>query len=481
MLIEEHLRGVIYIPIVSGDSYTVIEHSFTEDDVVQGSCSIISRCCDDSTFTVGGVRPAELAIKLRIELPEVNAYTLYGAKIRLYSIYSSAENAEEVLRGEFWVTSADRTKTVYTIKASDAIVWLDSGAYTDSTQQEADNPIYQYCSSSVRAIDSHLRDGIMPYINSQLAACGIDEIMYDIRSDITNNFPDGFSYALLPVDAAGSCGSRSPRDYVAYLAQIAAGCVQMMTDPDNPDIRKLYLTPYGYQPTADCSEKFRTAWENAVSIPYDSIALDECDIADYVLYIHKTYIKTYDETGWSSGGAYSKYMGNIVIDITGNPFLDGRWHQGAGLGKNPFAVLNGIGDQLGKCTKRPFRVRCHPQFACLSSYPKLGQRIRIEEKPDIWKESIITKMVWRFRGGWEFGCAGKDSRLLSQAAKKSLAKHSEEAAKTYAAIGANAARAAANDAMAHAQSVADGLNDTIDTYNNNFEGIWRRLDALENT
>ena len=95
MLIEEHLRGIIYIPVHDGDSYTVIEHAFTEDDVIQGSCSITSRCCDDSTFSIGGVRPAELAIKLRIELPEVNAYTLYGAKIRLYSIYSSAENAEE--------------------------------------------------------------------------------------------------------------------------------------------------------------------------------------------------------------------------------------------------------------------------------------------------------------------------------------------------------------------------------------------------
>ena len=493
MLIEEHLRGIIYIPVHDGDSYTVIEHAFTEDDVIQGSCSITSRCCDDSTFSIGGVRPAELAIKLRIELPEVNAYTLYGAKIRLYSIYSSAENAEETLRGEFWVTSAKRTRSIYTLKASDAIVWLDSGAYDISsagnTQTETDNPIYQYCVNAIRTIEANFTYGIMAYVNNQLAACEIEPIAFDVRKDITNNFPDEFSFALLPAEISGSCGSRSPRDYAAYLAQLAAGCVQMIPCPDEPEVCKLYLTPYGYQPTGDCSDAFRAIWADPVTITYDTIALEGCDIADYELYVQKTYIKTYDETGWSSGSEYRKYCGNVVIDLSGNPFLDGRWYHGHdinGVQKNPFSVLSGIGEQLAKCAKRPFALKCHPQFARLANYPKLGQRIRIEEQPREWKESIITKMIWTFRGGWTFGCAGSDSRVLSQAAKQSLAKHAENAAKTHANILMNTASASvaavsetADAAMAQANQTVIDLRNTINIYDSNFQGVWDRLAALE--
>ncbi len=482
MLIEEHLRGVMYIPVHDGSSYTVIEHAFTENDVIEGSCSITSRCCDDSTFSVGGVRPAELAVKLRIELPEVNAYTLYGAKIRLYSIYSSAEDAQEVLRGEFWVTSVKRSRTVYTIKASDAIVWLDTGSYTSESgesQTESDNPIYQFCYSAVRTMTAHFNEGIMPYVNGQLAACEIDPILYDIRSDVTNNFPDTYAYVLIPTEVSGSCGSRSPRDYASYLAQLAAGCMQMLPSPDEPDTCKLYLTPYGYEPAETSSEAFRATWADPISIPYDTIELDSCDIADYTLYVQKIYIKTYDETGWASGGAYNKYMGNIVIDLSGNPFLDGRWYHGEGLGKKPFPVLNGIGEQLAKCEKRPFSLRCHPQFARLTDYPKLGQKIRIESSPGVWKESLITRMMWKFRGGWQFSCAGSDSRVLSQAAKQSLAKHAENSAKTHANIIAGSARKTADAALAQAEQTVKDLGNTITAYNNNFQSIWDRLDALE--
>lgn len=479
MLIMEHLRGIIYIPIRNDDnSFSVMEHAFSEDDVIHGSCSITSRCCDDSAFSVGGVRPAELAVKLRIELPEVNAYTLYGAKIRLYSIYSSAENAEEVLRGEFWITSVSRLKTIYTLKASDALVWLDSGAYlsgSGQSQNENDNPVYQYCVGAIRTLPVNFSEGIMGFVNSQLTAWDMDTIAFDIRQDVTNAFPNGLGYVLPPVDLVGSCGSRSPRDYAAYLAQLAAGCVQMITDPDNPELCKLYLTPYNYHPTAACSDAFRSMWDSVITIPYDIIAADGCDIADYEIIIQSVYAKTYDDTGWSSESEYDKYAGNVVLDLSENPFLNGRWLYDG----QPFDVFYNIRQQL-TLEKRPFSVQCHPQFAKLIDYPKLGQIIRIEESPGCWKNSIITKMIWSFRGGWKFGCAGKDSRVLSQAAKRSLAKHSEEAAKTYASIGINHVRSTAESALSQADAAVSGLNDTIAAYNSNFEGIWNRLNALEN-
>lgn len=486
MIIEEHLRGIIYIPIRNDDnSFSVVEHAFSEDDVIQGSCSITSRCCDDSTFTVGGVRPAELAIKLRIKLPEVNAYTLYGAKIRLYSIYSSAENAEEVLRGEFWVTSVSRTKTVYTLKASDALVWLDSGSYltgSGETKTEGDNPIYSHCVSWVGSL-RFLLNGILNFTNEQLTACGIDTIAFDIREDVTNNIPNGHGYVLLPPELAGTCGTRSPRDYAAYLAQLSAGCVQMITDPDNPDLCKLYLTPYNYHPTAECSDKFGAMWDNVITIPYDTITIDSCDIADYEIIIQSVYAKTYDDIGWSSESKYDKYGGNAILDLSDNPFLNGRWlYKGS-----PFDVFQGIRQQL-TLGKRPFSVQCHPQFARLIDYPKLGQKIKVEESPGDWKTSIITKMVWSFRGGWKFGCAGKDSRVLSQAAKRSLAKHAEESAKTYANIVANGAaggiseaKQLADEAWNYADAAQANANSRVsyDEFNSEIASIWAAINAKE--
>ncbi|MGN0592503.1 MAG: hypothetical protein ACI4JQ_04605 [Ruminococcus sp.] len=487
MVISEHVWGTIYIPIRNTDgSFTVMEHAFTEDDIIQNACSITSRCCDDQTFDVGGVRPDELSIKLRIALDGVNAYTLYGAKIRLYSIYDSAENAEPVLRGEFWVTSVSRTKTIYTLRASDALVWLDSGSYLSSSgqsQTENDNPVYQYCSGAIRTLPVNFSDGVMEFVNRRLTEWGIDTIAFDIRQDVTNAFPNGLGYVLPPIDVVGSCGSRSPRDYAAYLAQIAAGCVQMIPDPDNPDVCKLYLTPYNYHPTAECSDRFKAMWDHVIAIPYGTITADSCDIADYEVSIQSVYAKTYDEIGWSSESEYDRFGGNAVLDLSDNPFLNGRWLYNG----QPFDVFQGIRQQL-TLEKRPFSVKCHPQFAKLTDYPKLGQKIKIEEAPDDWKTSIITKMVWNFRGGWEFGCAGKDSRVLSQAAKRSLAKHAEEHAKTYANIVANnasggisEAKQLANEAWAYADAAQANANSRVsyDEYNTEIAAIWAAINAKE--
>lgn len=70
MVIYEHVKGVISVPVYtdSGEyaGYTN-DIAFTENDIIKDSCSITSRACDDNTFSLGGVRPAELSIKLRLE------------------------------------------------------------------------------------------------------------------------------------------------------------------------------------------------------------------------------------------------------------------------------------------------------------------------------------------------------------------------------------------------------------------------------
>lgn len=497
MLIEEHLIGTIYIPINKGSddnpNFEVMEYHFTEDDIIHGSCSITSRCCDDQTFSIGGVRPAELALKLRLELPDANAYTLYGAKIRLYSAYHAAPVPDDkwILRGEFWVTSVKRTKTVYSLRASDAIIWLDSGSYVTShaaESNEEDNPIYKICSGAIYPLDS-LVNTVLNYVNDQLKENDIDELQKDIRYDITNNMASERGYVLLPVSVSGAAGSRSPRDYAAMLAQLAAGCLQVTVTPDAPDKAKIFITPYGYKPTYGL-EEFKRSWTNTVKIGYEEIELDSCDIADYELYIHMSYVKTYDGIGWSSGGVARKYSGNIVIDLTNNSFLDGRrYHLKDELQNDTvFSVLNNIGAQLGSIKKRPFSLKCHHAFKSLEEMPKLGQRIKIEEKPGVWKESFITKMIWRFRGGWEFGSAGSDSRVLSQASKRSLASHAEDNAKTYANIVLNKAGEQAQGAWDYADNAMNQANAAMDNgnirvtwdqYNVDIPDIYARLSALE--
>ena len=106
-----------------------------------------------------------------------------------------------------------------------------------------------------------------------------------------------------------------------------------------------------------------------------------------------------------------------------------------------YVILNGVANYIfHNVTLRPFKTKCYLQFEKASAYPKLGQRISIEYQKGKWADSTITSMVWKFRGGWEFSCTGKDTRVLAQAAKRSLAFNAENAAKRHADIAAAAAR-----------------------------------------
>ena len=104
-------------------------------------------------------------------------------------------------------------------------------------------------------------------------------------------------------------------------------------------------------------------------------------------------------------------------------------------------------------------------FEGWKEYPKLGMQIEIEDADRKIKKSIITKAIWKFRGGWELGCTGSDNRVLSQAAKKSLASHASGSVKMYANYVASrlnghveTAQAAANNAASAAKDANDRAN-----------------------
>ena len=462
MVIYEHVKGTIVIPIYNdnGDfADRTADINFTEDDIIKDSCTITARACDDNTFSLGGVRSAELSIKLRLDGEGINAYNLYGAKITLYSCYKQNPTASDwVFRGFYWVTSVSHVKNIYTLRASDVLVWLDSNSYEGGDENEKDDSgkteldkrlvnVHRTLDKSVEEILDVINNVLSETENETITLHRLDESRkspHDLVGIFRNNspeFPQPISLAIsmwgVLDENDGYFNSRFASDYIADIAELYAGfateysCLDFT--PDNP---QLQIIPFGYQN--------ESAGYGTVYIKYSEIERDSLDIAGYKLYFQKTSVKTFDGTTWGMWSNPKKYGGNVIIDLTGNSFLDGRHHgmvrydedhntnyQNQSEG-NVFEIMETIGIHAGKLNVRPFKLKCHKAFYAWKEYPKLGMQIEIEDADGKVKKSIITKSIWKFRGGWELGCTGSDNRVLSQAAKKSLASHASGNVKMYA-------------------------------------------------
>ena len=519
MVIYEHVKGTIVIPIYDDNgefANRTADIDFTEDDIIKDSCTITARACDDNTFSLGGVRSAELSIKLRLDGEGINAYNLYGAKITLYSCYKQNPTASDwVFRGFYWVTSVSHVKNIYTLRASDAVVWLDSGSYvgdgTEVKEVNAKTAIDKAMIGFHRKLNDNLKT-ILNLSNEELKKMEIDEIgLYELEESLLepqnltgifrNNsprYPENDDIRLFGIldQNDGYFNSQSPSEYAKALAELYAGFITGRNCTENTEKEleqpQIQIIPFGYFN--------ETQGYGTVSIKYSEIERDSLDIAGYKLYFQNTYVRTFDETTWSSYSSPKKYGGNITLDITNNPFLDGR-HHGLQIydrdhktqlcndpACNVFEITNVIGEYVGTLDVRPFNLKCHKAFQNWKEYPKLGMQIEIEDADGKIKKSIITKTIWRFRGGWELGCAGSDSRVLSQAAKKSLASHTGNTSKTYTSTVASrldnrvkTAQATASDAASaasknftHIQNLEDNKVSQTE-YDTEIAAIWAAI------
>lgn len=519
MVIYEHVKGTIVIPIYDDNgefANRTADIDFTEDDIIKDSCTITARACDDNTFSLGGVRSTELSIKLRLDGEDVNAYNLYGAKITLYSCYKQNPTASDwVFRGFYWVTSVSHVKNIYTLRASDAVVWLDSGSYvgdgTEVKEVNAKTAIDKAMIGFHRKLNDNLKT-ILNLSNEELKKMEIDEIgLYELEESLLepqnltgifrNNsprYPENDDIRLFGIldQNDGYFNSQSPSEYAKALAELYAGFITGRNCTENTEKEleqpQIQIIPFGYFN--------ETQGYGTVSIKYSEIERDSLDIAGYKLYFQNTYVRTFDETTWSSYSSPKKYGGNITLDITNNPFLDGR-HHGLQIydrdhktqlcndpACNVFEITNVIGEYVGTLDVRPFNLKCHKAFQNWKEYPKLGMQIEIEDADGKIKKSIITKTIWRFRGGWELGCAGSDSRVLSQAAKKSLASHTGNTSKTYTSTVASrldnrvkTAQATASDAASaasknftHIQNLEDNKVSQTE-YDTEIAAIWAAI------
>lgn len=486
MVIYEHVKGILSVPcyLDNGDyaGYTT-DISFTDSDIIRDSCSIKSSACDSSTFSLGSVRPAELSIQLHLEQDGINAYNLYGAKIILYSCYRKEPVPSDwIFRGMFWVTSVSRKKTLYTLRASDALVWLNNNSIS-SASGKVDNDESEVSKKLRDKLEGYEGDtgggGVYPlhtivadivtWTNDILRNMIAEKpLIYEHIDSIPNDSPklgNPYSgYTLMRKSEEGESKNTrySAIDYISALAKPACSFVCMRNDRyqiQNNDLQVPFsLVPFGF-------------FKDKIRVPFSAIARDSCDVASYNIYIQKVHFKTYDDTGWTNARAYKPMLGNAEIDLSSNCFFDGRRMETVinynnncpdTSDKNECQIVDTAADYLfHNVLLKPFQLKCYLKFDDMEHFPKLGQRIEIEYQPGKWAESTITNMTWKFRGGWEFSCTGKDTRVLAQAAKRSLAFNSENVSKRHADIAAAKARKAADNAYSYANDTAVYLNNTV--------------------
>lgn len=398
MIIDEHARLEILLPNESDWRH------IGENDIIQNSLSIAEKCMDDSSFSLGGVNSSQLSAKFRLQ--GTNSFNIIGAKINVFSWFGDEETAindkSVRFRGVFWITSATKINDIYTISASDTMIWLDSVSYGDSSSGEDNsNPIYAALFEPRRDLNSCFKT-VIDQTNQILS--GIVKLDYIDNGEIINNNQYSTGYCLLPPDIIGEISTKNPRDYISWIAELACGFAFAYYKQDG--FREPYVQGGDHKAYIKIG---RLDDENFVEINYDEVELNTLEIADFVLNFSCVYCKFYDGFAFAVGNG----NGGITIDISENPFKDG-WYQYL----NPKYYYNLIAQEMyGKILEishyfRPFKLKYHGK-----KHFGLGQKIKL---PD-GRFSVVTSIKWQFRGGTILSCTGKDSRLLSASAKRSQA------------------------------------------------------------
>ena len=402
MVIEEHARLEILLPDEQNWRH------ISESDIIQNSLSIAEKCMDDSSFMLGGVFSAQLSAKIRLQ--GTNSFNIIGSKINVFSWFGDEETAindkSVRFRGVFWVTSATKINDIYTISASDAMIWLDSVNYS-TNDSDTSNLIYGELSRCLRSLNWCFQTTI-EQTNKTLD--GIVKLNCISNDDIINNIHYDTGYCLLPPDIVGEISTKNPRDYVSWIAELACGFAYVYYKQDG------FNEPYvqggdheSYIKIGQFSDK------NIAEIGDDEVELNTLEIADFVLNFSCVYCKFYDGYPYPRGNG----NGGITVDISDNPFKDGWYqyldHENDAEGCDCYqAIVNVMYGKILEISHyfRPFKLKYHGR-----KHFGLGQKITL---PD-GRFSVVTSIKWQFRGGTNLMCAGKDSRLLSVSAKRSQA------------------------------------------------------------
>lgn len=412
MYIDEQVQGTIYF--VDGTSF-----QFNTNDIIDDDISILQQATADDSFSVGSTYSDTINMTIRIN-KITNSYDIIGSRIVLKSKYGSEE--KYILRGVFWVTSASKYKDIYTITGSDAITWLDTIPYLDQTYvdnngKEYNNLVYAYMFRDVNGLNVKLQ-GIADAINWYLSNNNVNisrissysNTILNDRPPASGGYREAF-YCVLPKEDVGENANPCPRDYAGWLSQIACGFLKC-TYLENDETPYISIGQFETSPTETLK------WQN-----FEENTLE---IASFTINCCQVYVEIYNGT-LGSTTITNKNMNSFTIDLTGNAFVDGHWEyrENSEGDHNAMDILNNIANFIVNVPIRPFSAIYHGEKRF-----KLGQCVSLVDEDGKTYNTVLTKIQWNFRGGYELKCAGKDNRILFDSARRTPSIKAKEQALT---------------------------------------------------
>lgn len=159
---------------------------------------------------------------------------------------------------------------------------------------------------------------------------------------------------------------------------------------------------------------------------WKSFEQDTLEIAGFSINCCQVYVEIYNGT-LGSTEIYNKNLNSFIIDWSGNPFVDGRWQyrENADGDHNTVDIMNYALEFMKKVPIKPFSGTYHGEKRF-----KLGQCITIIDEDGSSYNTVLTRIQWNFRGGYELKCSGKDNRTLFDSARRTPSVRAKEQALT---------------------------------------------------
>lgn len=442
MTINERINARIYTYDHGAKQYVeVYQNVIDEHSIV--SASVKRQCCAGGSFEIGGVYSATLSMV--VKLPGMTTFAVRGAKIILWSKYATEK--DWYCMGVFWVTDATRTGEFFTIAAQDAVGWLDTSSYNDTSESavrsvgkvladrwkntgvgidqwdeggteyggwlyyliECTNTFIQSQTGiknmlTWKAYDKARRDAYGRYCNDRICA------------EIGGAWVETAHPAKFYLSAENSnSDSDIPRDFYHYLSELAFGFVY-----SRPEDGALELGQFG------------NSYHGSSSIGMSEIEYDTCEVADYEIHTLRADVRVeleddssaYAATAVVSPDYSTGFFQRFLIES--NPFLDGfakdfvfvRGYSLQTVTRSMWRARYPL-EEKNQYAVRPFSCTVHSQKRF-----RLGQKITISyryihETTAKSYDSIITSIQWTFRGGVRLSCGGEDSRVMADCLRAS--------------------------------------------------------------
>lgn len=426
MYIDEQVKGTIIF--TDGTEYP-----FTSNDIIDDDVSILQQATADNSFSTGGVYSSTLNMTIRITNVDINSFNIIGSKVIIYSKYGKEQDF--VLRGIFWVTSADRYKEIYTLNGSDALIWFDNAIYDDTNQKGLASVLYNQFVQAKYTLKQCL-SVICNIVSNNLTDRNVGNINANMSNFVWNDTPPYYNgyecgYYCVTPECANALETTSARDYLSYIAQIGAGFIECQYDGENPLIT---------------IKSFEDNYATPTTIFLQNCEENSVELANFNVKCLRGYVEVYSgATGSWKTTSKINYQNNCyyTLDLTGNPFVDGNWAytiRSSDGDHNCMALLESLCNVLGDSYvfdkgdgngNRHYRLEVHPFKLTYHGENRfhLGQSVMVPyESGNRTAKSIITKIEWNFRAGQKIECSGSDNRILFDSARRTPSKKAKEEA-----------------------------------------------------